>query len=298
MSKYGEINTLPCEIIDYWIDKKNSEVCKLWYEIWCGKSLTISTLSCRKPCPAKVIFNFPNIWCLYLRKIPMDFPIEKLTTLKVLTIYDNSIRNKSIKCLSNLTKLTLVNNKRIKSLMTNLSSLRLFKDKVITDEELQKITNISELTLDGTTLITNNSIIYLTKINRLTLSEITQVTDISIKKLTNIEYINFHATNITFKSLKYLTNLTNMRTDIKINKKLTRLKSLSISEYSNNNCKSLRYLTRLEKLKLYDDIQITNRDIQQLTNLRKLFLSNCGSIKKEKIRLPYLTKIQILKDED
>src|SRR5688572_398986 len=105
LSMQNQINTLPCEIIDNWVHKINSQVCKLWFTIWCAKSLIISSYNCWKSCPSTVILKFSNLWCLDLRKIPIDFPIEKLTRLKVLSIYDNSIANRSLKHLTNLTKL-------------------------------------------------------------------------------------------------------------------------------------------------------------------------------------------------
>jgi len=230
MSIYNKINTLPCEIIGYWVNKENSKVCKLWRTIWCMKPIAIVSSNQRNQCPLTIVLIFENIWRLDLRIIPINFPIKKLTTLKVLSIYDNSISNRSFGCLTNITKLNLIRNKRINSFknLTNLTSLNLFKDKIITDKVLKKISNISELTLHETA-ITDSSLIYHTNIKRLTLLESPSVTDKSIKKLINLEYINFCSTNITFRSLKHLTNLTKMKSDMKINKRLTRLKSLSVS---------------------------------------------------------------------
>jgi len=35
------INLLPREIIYLWINKHNSQVCKLWYSIWCTKPMIV-----------------------------------------------------------------------------------------------------------------------------------------------------------------------------------------------------------------------------------------------------------------
>jgi Leucine-rich repeat (LRR) protein len=123
----------------------------------------------------------------------------------------------------------------------------------------------------------------------LNLSYCDSVTDASIKKLTNLTHFDVESNdNITYKSFKYLINLTSMslcQYNIEDNglKKLTNLKSLRLKEGAYATGKSIRYLTRLEFLDLFRNTDVKTRDICKLTNLTKLILQFCTGIDEKEI---------------
>jgi len=97
-------------------------------------------------------------------------------------------------------------------------------------------------------------------------------------------YINLdNDDDVSYKSIKNLTNLTAMRLcDHRIKDeelmKLTNLKSLELDNGSSITGAVIRAFTHLESLILYRNDNVTNEDICKLTNLRKLYLEDCWLI--------------------
>jgi hypothetical protein len=121
------------------------------------------------------------------------------------------------------------------------------------------------------------------------------VTDKSIKKLTKLTVMNIEGMyKITYESLKRLTNLTELRihdfgNDDYNFERMTQLKKLELCGGVNVANYSICGLTGLEFLSLFRN-DVTNRDIQALTNLKELYLEDMNNIKRSKLHLPNLAK--------
>jgi Leucine-rich repeat (LRR) protein len=88
---------------------------------------------------------------------------------------------------------------------------------------------------------------------------------------------------VTYRSLKYLTNLTAMslcNNEIEDYELATfsKLKSLKLYDGVFVTGESIRFLTGLESLSLYSQYYVTNRDILGLKNLKELYINDCNQI--------------------
>ena len=157
--------------------------------------------------------NIIQILCL------VDIWFSKNTKLiRFKSIYPNKypdLRDDGIMSLTNLISLNLDSNKvitdnGIKNL-NNLTSLYLYNNNVITDNGIKNLNNLTYLSLEYNKVITHNGIknlIYLTSLN---LKFNVTITDNEIKNLTNLTSLNLSFNEvITNDGVKNLTNLTSL----------------------------------------------------------------------------------------
>jgi hypothetical protein len=282
------VNLIPREIIYQWIKKTNSEVCKLWYEIWCTKPMSVDLTNKSSKyvtedisCSLSVLSKFKNLVALDLGKNSIiDESIESLVTLQVLNLDCNKfVTDKMLLNLTNLTTLSLMHNEQItnKSLkyLTNIVDLYIDQNTKIT----LLMPNITKLDISDNELITDNLLKHLTRINHLTLCSSDSISDMSIRCLTNITYLNiyFFSDHVTDRSIQKLTNLTHLNigycnkiTDNSI-KHLTNITRLSLEFTDNITYESIKYLTNLTSIELFCH-DMEDDELEKLTNLKSLFL--------------------------
>lgn len=281
-------NHISDDILSYWINKDNTTVCKRWYLIWCKKIKSIALYNIFE---LRVFHssNFQNLTKLAMyRNTYVDFSIHLSSTLKKLILTSNiHITNENLAFLTNLKSLSLRDNTKITCIkhLTNLCKLKL-EDNKIEDLQLQYLTNITKL--DANYLITDHSLIHLTKLEYLSLKPTKFITDKSIVKLTNLRHLAFNynsgSCNVTYQSLKLLTNLTSLKLSDNIiddNQLInfTNLKTLNL--YCINNVVtgiSIERLINLQFLCLHRNNHIMFANIYKLTNLTELEIRNCRNL--------------------
>src|SRR5688500_10796174 len=128
---------LPYEIICQWLDQHNSGVCKLWRQMWYNKPISIKFKNCAYDVSRSndCLSKFQHLAALRLGKgTVVDWSSESLTKLKTLIVdANNFVSNNKIRHLTNLTTLSLNNNKKITSInqFANIVELSLYNNKII-----------------------------------------------------------------------------------------------------------------------------------------------------------------------
>jgi hypothetical protein len=266
-------------------------------------------------CHVTALSRFKNLITLNLGKNSIiDGPIKSLTMLRTLVLDDNNyVTDKMLRKLTNVTSLSLKDNNKITSeslrYLTNIKDLCICNNSQINDAALKNLTFITKLDIGCGDLITDESMKHLTQINHLTIVDNELVTDESIMYLTNITFLhvsmydslgkisermkenkNITADNITYKSLKCLTNLTTLYVSgLEIEdhdfRKLTNLRSLELCGSTIRiTGASIRFLTGLESLFLTENDFVKNKHIYELTNLTELYAYHCWRLDGDKIR--------------
>jgi len=318
------VNTLPAEIIYRWATSINSQTCKLWYRIWCTKPMFVTMGGYDAHINYKyadisltALLKFKNLTGLSLCEHPTLDNIGPLTTLKTLYLGNSHNVIDTMLCkLTNITSLSLAYNQIITDIslrcLTKIIDLCLYDNKNVTNTMLGTLTNLTKLNVGRNNEITDDSLRHLTKLNHLSLKENKFVGDESITCLTNITYLSIELCDgVTNKSIRNLTNLTSIRlqcvnsiTTLKLLPNLTELDlNLSygtISDYklgkmdnlhlltiknptTANTSKAIGKLTKLETLRIRHSGCIKNRDLWELTNLRKLALGGCSGRRRREL---------------
>lgn len=157
--------------------------------------------------------------------------------------------------------------------LPKLKSLSISGDNSITDEMLSYFPNLEYLYLPSNLIITDNSIQKLLKLKYLDLENNSNITDDSISKLLNLETLildrNNHITNQGLKDLYKLKKLS-----IFVNTKIT-------YEVFDN--------FKIEYLKIKDNI--FNNDMNNITTIKELYISNGNTITDEFIKSLYNLEI-------
>lgn len=147
-----------------------------------------------------------------------------------------------------------------------LTSLNLCSNNTITDNDIcmSSLSNLTSLDLSDNRLITNECLKTLTNLTSLSLFYNYVITNDGIKNLTNLTSLSVvGACHITDDGIHNLTNLT----------------SIDISGYNNKiTDKGLQNLKNLKSLIIERNRQITNEGIYPLTNLTSLTVISCDKI--------------------
>jgi hypothetical protein len=229
----NNMNTLIPDILNGFIDKSLSTVCKYWYSIWCAKPKYIK-LTDSYPID---ISKFKNIMKLSISKDTIISPSFELVKLKTLEINHNiHIENNTLKYLTNLTSLSLSYNEIITDealgYLTNLTSLNLNYNNMITDIGLMKLTKLVKLKIVNTNHITYGSLSNL-NIKRLSIGN--NISNEDLRKMTNLVKIKMvqrhYPSDImyTLYSLKNLTSITAIACTLPPTTRLAALKLTNIN---------------------------------------------------------------------
>lgn len=164
------------------------------------------------------------------------------------------ITNKSIACLTNLTKLYIYDNKCIDNIP--LPSLALLHaNQKLTNESIQLCTNLLHLCCRSNNNFTDEILDKLPKLKVLKCGINNKFTDYGLSKLPNLTYLDC-GFNTNFTNNGFLS--------------ITKLLSLSISSNTNLTDICFKYLNRLKMLNCGANNKITTDGILQLTNLEEL----------------------------
>jgi internalin A len=198
----------------------------------------------------------------------------KLITELDLSGNANVLTSKHLESLTNITTLNLASNKMITGtslkLLTNIAALNLASNKMITDTSLKLLTNITELSLASNKVITDEALSLLPNITGLNLGCNEVITDDALSLLTNITGLNLACNEvITGTSLKLLTNITGL--SLYCNKLITDgalslLTNINSLNLWNNTTITINGLTDLHNL-TYLDVEGSNITLDKLTQL-------------------------------
>lgn len=300
---------LPHDIIDPWISKAESLVCKEWRGHWYRKTNWIRLLSFAKTDTLKKSKDHMKF---YSRAV-MDF-LLKFTELKTLSMGSkiDVYQYDAFLLLTNLTSLDLddstprardgiritdgmltsfkkisewdldrniqVTNKVLGDCTHHLLSLKLGSCDNITNETLMKLTNLTFLDLDHNKTIIGKTILTLPNLTSLKIGRNKTITDSDIINFTKLIELDITGNEIiTDESIEQLTDL----------------KILNISENRTFVGKSFEKLTNLQTLIMNDNKHIKDEQLMTLTNLSELVLFRCNSITKES--LSRLTNLETLR---
>lgn len=218
--------------------------------------------------PIEYLINLKKLFVSHLSTISFQ-DISKLTNLEYLSLNNNTITNQEICRLTNLKSLCLLTNTLAInddgiSTLTNLTSLSLFENRIISDEGIRGLTNLSKL-------------------------GIRMHEKISFDTIYGLPYLTSLIINVRHLSQNHALSDHEMFTT------LTNLKSLNISRDRNFSNFTISKMTNLTSLDCSNSRQISNEVIRSLTNLKKLVMNNTDSIRDEGIEnLTNLTTLSMI----
>ena len=202
------------------------------------------------------------------------FSLNHLSKLEFLALAPNSVEDKEISALVNLTYLEIPSNYNVKTLthLTKLKSLNLSRNPIT---NINFLTNLKSLTLRHYGGLTEEGMEKLTQLKKLNISHNKDIKVIS--HFTNLVSLDIRGIDLHDNQITPLTNLTKLVLGysyfiIKINH-LTKLKILNIECKSDFNNESIECLTNLEQLIIFGSSNI--RKIKHLTGLTRLKTTNC-----------------------
>lgn len=217
--------------------------------------------------PVTFIFElFKKYKCRYfasyggLRQCLLCIPFicNSVTTL---IISDDYIDDKLLQLFTNLHTLDLPDNKLITDIglkhLSQIKILKLGRNISITNVGLQYITNIHTLSLRSNSLITDDGLKYLSHVHTLLLPDNKNITDNGLQYLMSIHTLdlNFNE-NITDNGLRYLAGI----------------KSLNLARNQNVTNDGLKYLTGIKKLRLFYNRNITDVGLSYISGIQILEL--------------------------
>jgi internalin A len=231
---------------------------------------------------------------LSLEDIDDDF-IQRFVYLNALDLSAvgcfSTVSDKSFKSMKFLTSLNLNYQRKSYSSITgygikglsNLTSLKLQLNNIVTNECIMGLTNLTFLDLRSNHTISNKGISRLMNIKKLSLAENCLIDDEVLKTLTSLTSLDIeknqlisdngikNLTNITDLNLSYNTNITDMGI-----KGLTKMKILHLKSAGNHPVigEGLERMTDLTELNLFRNRTITNSGISNLINLTRLDISD------------------------
>lgn len=276
------------------------------------KSLVSLKLNRNSRVTNETLLNMTNLTRLNIYNTSHITSIQTLVNLISLNIgHCLNIDEGQLKCLTNLSKLKLKGNLRIRDIsgMTSITHLDLTSNEVVTSDTVGKMTNLTSLILWSNRKVMDIDIMKLTKLKKLDLCANYCITDISLASLTNLTKLCLADNNfIRDWSLMKLTNLTHLDlsgNDIITDEsvlKLYKLKTLYLASYfvkvpsynitrasieklTNIIDLSLKYSyingdisTTLKSLNLHGNPAFSNNSLTKLTNLTSLTLGPTSSI--------------------
>jgi len=237
---FTKINNLPVDILNKFVNKERSPVCKYWCHVWHTKPIALN-LETNK---FNLALKFQNIVEIQLGKNTiMNEQFFQFTRLKKLSINNNTcITDDILKKFTNVKSLSLRGNSIISDdslkLFTNLTALVIHNNQTIAGESLQYLTNVISLNCGTSTIILNKSL--------LCLANITQLKMVFGKNSHDVNSF-YDCSNIigNFTNLKKLYIVGNNSFILNELERLVNLTKLKISHNSDISIYTLRNLTKL-----------------------------------------------------
>lgn len=211
--------------------------------------------------------------------------VHTLPRLSALDMYENRILDYRMATLTRLTELNLYNisiaiGDTALAALTNLVTLVLQSNRLVTDQTLSVLTNLTRLDLTCNRVITDVGVSGLTSLTSLSLFEQRGVTDEGLRCLTRLTSLSLvDNRRITNHGLSGLTNLVSL--DLEQNKRvtdhgliqLTNLVELDARYMLGISDVSLARLVALESLNIASNDAITDSALKRLTRLKHLDVS-------------------------
>jgi hypothetical protein len=187
------------DILKIFINMDNNTVCKYWYDLWIKKQTKLTV---------NIVYNISKISVYNLLKLNIvDMHIG---------YYADVITNEELMKFTNITSLSLINNKSITNAslnyLTNLTDLKLdYYDNLSNKEPFDFCTNIKKLSVT----FSKRSVLSTYKRYWITLKETTNTEYYALGKFTNLTDLDITSCDYGFHSimsgLRELSSLTNLR---------------------------------------------------------------------------------------
>ena len=218
--------------------------------------------------------------------------------------YHQAIDDDKFKHLSNIHELYIETDSLTDQSMihfTQLTLLDLMENDHISDESIKLLTNLKKLALSGVPKVTDQSIKLLTELRKLNLVIVDHLTGDSFSNLINLEDISllskdshllekcFDLTKLSSLTLHSNEYYSQIIPNVII-RKLTQLKKLTLSNYSDQPLPDLNPLINIHTLDL-NDVTLFPNCFDSLTHLRKLKIDNYNII--DGIFPIHLTKLEL-----
>lgn len=214
-----------------------------------------------------------------------------LFSLKTLEIYSGSIRNEDFVYLTSLESLLLQGTQgECKpmgniGLLTNLTTLGIYRSQIIGDEDLMLLTNLTRLDLVLDDRITNRSVSMLTNLVHISLEETENITFDALKNFKSLtslslEY-NWQISSVELGQMTHLQRLNLGGNDIIESKDLVKLHQLTALDVSYNEiitAEAVGSLKNLVELNISRNRNIREETLLSLPLLKKLYVNDIFQI--------------------
>lgn len=230
--------------------------------------------------------------------------LRHLTNINSLSTF-SKISDNDMKCLTNLTKLNLLDDHKITnygiSHLSKLKKLNLAHNYTITEEILISFPELINLELNYNQNITNNGIKNLIQLKILDLSNNHTITGKGLINLVNLTDLDISKNNtICDDDIKHLMNLErlNLHENTIISndgiKIFTKLKYLDIRDNSQITIDGIKEMKYLEEISLFhSQIKIDDIGVEQMPNLKRIVFQHGYFRKyKEKLKARGITLIE------